>query len=357
MPLIAHSELPTFARLAQEGHDVLRPQRAAAQDIRELHIGLLNMMPDAALQATERQFLRLVTSCNRIAQFYVHPISVPGLPREGAAADYVARYYEPLEKIQAEGLDALIITGANPVHPDIRDEPYWDALYGIMRWAGEHVTSTVCSCLATHAHIAQTHGVERVPLAVKQWGVYSHRVVTADHPLTANINTRFDAPHSRWNDAPREALEAAGIRVLAESEEAGVHLAVSGDGVRWIYFQGHPEYDRQSLLKEYKREVNRYIDGTNTEFPPPPQHYFTAETRTLLKHYRAAVEAALKSAAQMPEFAEGDFIASLENTWTDTGKSLFNNWLGMVYQLTGKNRHEPFMCTIDPAAPLGSVSA
>ena len=77
MPLVAHSDLPSFDRLRQEGQEVLLPGRAEKQDIRELHIGLLNMMPDAALQATERQFLRLVGSCNRIAQFYVHLFTFP----------------------------------------------------------------------------------------------------------------------------------------------------------------------------------------------------------------------------------------------------------------------------------------
>ncbi|MBT6276406.1 MAG: homoserine O-succinyltransferase [Chromatiales bacterium] len=352
MPLIANSDLPTFNRLADEGLDVLSLDRAHSQDIRELHIGLLNMMPDAALQATERQFLRLVTSCNRIAQFYVHPISVPGLERQGEVGEYVAQFYEEPDAVLSAGLDALIISGANPVHADIREEPYWDALYDIMQWANDNVTSTMCSCLATHAHIAQTHGVERTPLRDKQWGVYSHRVLDANHPLTANINTRFDAPHSRWNDVPRTDLESVGIRVLAESEEAGVQLATSRDGVRWVYFQGHPEYDVQSLLKEYKREVNRYIDGVHATFPPRPEHYFTPAAGELLATYQAEAEAAKAKGTDGPSFPEAAIDATLENTWTDTGKALFNNWLGMVYQLTGARRDQPFMPGIDPNAPL-----
>ena len=65
MPLVAHSDLPTFARLAQEGEDVLNVERAQHQDIRELHIGLLNMMPDAALAPTERQFTCL--ACHAVS--------------------------------------------------------------------------------------------------------------------------------------------------------------------------------------------------------------------------------------------------------------------------------------------------
>ena len=93
MPLVAHSNLPTFERLRQDGQEVLDIPRARQQDIRELHIGLLNMMPDAALQATERQFIRLVGACNRIAQFYVHPFAVDAKARSAEAQAYLQTYY------------------------------------------------------------------------------------------------------------------------------------------------------------------------------------------------------------------------------------------------------------------------
>jgi homoserine O-succinyltransferase len=206
VPLVQHSRLPTFDRLRREGEEVLSADRAAHQDIRELHVGLLNMMPDAALQATERQFLRLVGSCNRIVQFHVHPFTVRGVERRGAARDYTEAYYESFDGVRAAGLDALIITGANPVEADITREPFWSSLIEVLDWARESVCSTLMSCLASHAAFLEYHGVERVPLEHKQWGVYSHRVVAAEHPLVNDVNTRFDAPHSRWNDAPCDAL-------------------------------------------------------------------------------------------------------------------------------------------------------
>ena len=128
MPLVAHSELPTFARLRAEGEEILDADRAIHQDIRELHVGLLNLMPDAAVEATERQFMRLLGECNRIAQFYVHPFTVPGIEREGDIAAYVQRYYETFEDMRRDGLDALIISGANPREADITDESYWQGL-------------------------------------------------------------------------------------------------------------------------------------------------------------------------------------------------------------------------------------
>ncbi|MCZ6794858.1 MAG: homoserine O-succinyltransferase, partial [Planctomycetota bacterium] len=176
MPLVAHSDLPTFQRLKEEGQTILAPDRAAHQDIRELHLGLLNMMPDAALAATERQFLRLVGESNQIAQFYVHPFTLKELERGREARAHVKRYYRPLEQLEKEGLDALIITGANVTQPDLSAEPFWEPLISVIDWAFENVTSTLCSCLATHAVLQFRYGQKRRRLPEKRWGVYSHRV-------------------------------------------------------------------------------------------------------------------------------------------------------------------------------------
>ena len=131
MPLVAHNDLPSFKRLREEGQTVLTPERAASQHIRELHIGLLNMMPDAALAATERQFFRLVGESNPIAQFYMHPFTLAELPRGEPGRAHVERFYDTFEQVRAEGLDALIITGANVTHPDLSQEPFWEPLRAV----------------------------------------------------------------------------------------------------------------------------------------------------------------------------------------------------------------------------------
>ena len=129
MPIVAHNDLPSLQRLREAGTTIVLPQeRAARQDIRELHIGLLNMMPDAALEATERQFFRLIGESNPIAQFYVHPFTLDAIPRGDKAAAHIARYYEPFEKIREGGLEALIITGANVSGEDLSREPFWEPL-------------------------------------------------------------------------------------------------------------------------------------------------------------------------------------------------------------------------------------
>ncbi len=353
MPIVAHNDLPTFARLRAEGQNILDPRRALHQDIRELHIGLLNMMPDTALAATERQFFRLVGQSNQIAQFYVHPFSLDTLPRGPEARAHIERYYESFDRIRDEGLDALIITGANVTHPDLSNEAFWEPLRAVVDWALENVTSTLCSCLATHAVLQFRYGQHRYGLPAKKWGVYPHRVVDRRHPLVENVNTLFDVPHSRFNEIGRQQFDAAGLRVLAESDQAGVHLAVSEDGFRLVFFQGHPEYDTVSLLKEYKREVGRFIKGQRADYPPFPEHYIRLRDRAILEEHRQRILTALDRGQTPPEVPEARVAASLDNTWHDTAEGVVGNWMGVIYQVTNSDRRLPFMPGVDPADPLG----
>jgi homoserine O-succinyltransferase len=354
MPIVAHNELPTFARLREEGVRVLPPDRALHQDIRELHIGLLNMMPDKALAATERQFFRLVGESNPIAQFYMHPFTLPQLTRSTAATEHVNRHYDSFESLREQGLDALIITGANVVGPRLSDQPFWAPLIEVIDWAFDHVTSTLCSCLATHAVLEFRYGQRRRPRPTKTWGVFRHAVVDRQHPLVNDVNTRFDVPHSRWNDVSRRQFEDAGLRVLAESD-VGVHLGTSSDGFRFVFFQGHPEYDTVSLLKEYKREVMRFAAGETGHYPPFVDHYFSARNRAILTEYRQRLERAMADGRPVPEFPERLLSADLDNTWRDTAHAVVGNWMGLVYQTTHQDRRRQFMDGVDPDDPLARL--
>ncbi|MEJ2553788.1 MAG: homoserine O-succinyltransferase [Gammaproteobacteria bacterium] len=353
MPLVANSNLPAFDRLRQEGETVIPGDVALHQEIRELHIGLLNMMPDAALTATERQFFRLVGESNQIAQFYMHPFTLKELPRGAEAAAHVAQYYESFEAIKAQGLDALIITGANVTEPVLAREAFWEPLIQVIDWAYANVTSTLCSCLATHAVMQFRYGQTRRHMGFKRWGVYSHRVLDRHHPLVLGVNTRFDVPHSRFNDVSRDQFEAAGLEVLAESGEAGVHLAVSEDLFRLVFFQGHPEYDIISILKEYKREVIRFIRGERPDYPPYPDNYFSLQTQAILDEYREQVIAAISAGRTCPDLPESLLVDRLDNTWHDSAEAVINNWIGKVYQITNQDRRLPFMASVDPNNPLG----
>ncbi len=352
MPLVAHTNLPAFQRLREEGEEIIDPVRASHQEIREIHIGLLNMMPDAALEATERQFFRLVGACNQIAQFHVHPFTIEGIERSKETQNYIDTYYETFEQIKRDGLDALIISGANVAGTYLPDEPFWQSLTEVFSWAKENVTSILCSCLATHAIIEHCYGITRTRLPEKRWGVFSHTLVNRTHPLVVDINTRFDVPHSRFNEIFQSDMEKHGLKVLAASQEAGVHLAVSQDGFRIVFFQGHPEYDAISLLKEYKREIIRFYQHEIDDYPPFPENYFNHSSQVIFNHYAQQVQHAKTHNQSLPVFPEKEVIAFLDNTWRDTAKAVFNNWLGKIYQITHQDRHFPFMDGINPHNPL-----
>ncbi len=352
MPIVAHNNLPTFDRLRAEGQNILESDWAIHQDIRELHVGLLNMMPDAALAATERQFFRLVGQSNQIAQFYVHPFSLPGLPRGEKARAHIERYYQPFEAVREQGLDALIITGANVSGPDLTQQPFWAPLIEVVDWAFEHVTSTLCSCLATHAVMQFRYRQRRRPLPSKRWGVFTHRVIRQTHPLVESTNSLFDVPHSRFNEVGRDQFEAVGARVLVESDEAGVHLATSPDGLRIVMFQGHPEYDTISLLKEYKREVERFASGARSDYPPFPDNVFSRKAAAVLDEHRHMLQRALDRGREPPPFPETRIADGLDNTWRDTAEGVVGNWLGLIYRVTHNDRRIPFMDWVDPDDPL-----
>jgi homoserine O-succinyltransferase len=355
VPLVADRPLPTFERLASEGVTVVPQAVAEHQDIRELHIGLLNMMPDAALQATERQFFRLIGEANQICQFYLHPFTFEEIERSESARAHIAEHYDDLGALREAGLDALIISGAIAQGDSLSAEPFWEPLIDTVAWAVDNVTSTLCSCLATHAVMEFRYGHRRRALGEKRWGIYSHRVRDRHHPLVAGVNTRFDVPHSRFNEIPLRAFLDQGLPVLADSD-GDVHLATSEDGIRLVFCQGHPEYDAISLLKEYKRELAAWHGGRRRHAPPFPANYLGARARAVLTEFRARLASGHST---MKDFPESLIERSLDNTWHDTAEAIMNNWIGKVYQLTSLDRRAAFAPGINPDDPLGlrSMSA
>ncbi len=348
MPLIAHTNLPSFERLKDEGEIVLSKDRANHQAIRELHIGLLNMMPDAALEATERQFFRLIGHSNQIAQFYLHPFTLPSIERSEKASAHINEHYQTFETIKAQGLDALIITGAHMEQADLQQAPFYEQLKEVLDWSYEHVTSTLCSCLATHAVMEFKYGQKRRAMGGKCWGVFEHQITDRTHPLMSGVNTGFNVPHSRFNEITKNQFKTAGVHILVDSS-VGAHLCVSEDLLRIVFFQGHPEYDTISLLKEYKREVMAYLSNSRDSYPPFPQHYLTEQSKAILNEYQARL---LSGEFSLQDFPEALITKTLNNTWHDATSAIINNWIGCVYQVTHEEVGKPFMDGINPNDPL-----
>ncbi|MFT5315437.1 MAG: homoserine O-succinyltransferase [Candidatus Krumholzibacteriia bacterium] len=211
----------------------------------------------------------------------------------------------------------------------LANQGFWQPLSEVLAWAADEVDSTLCSCLATHAALQFQHGQERVALEEKRWGVYSHQVKNTSHPLVSSLPEKFAVPHSRYNEVTAAQFGSAGVKVLVESEEGEVHLAVSEDGMRFVYFQGHPEYDTISLLKEYKREVSRFAAGELPEFPPFPDHYFSVQAQEIVQKYRR--EQKLGGASS--SFPEALLSAELTNTWREPAQRVIDNWLSNLLEV------------------------
>lgn len=328
MALVAHSGLPAFSALKEEGVLVVDPREATGNGKSDLSIGLLNLMPDAALRATDRQFIRLASAAADRYNLWIYPFTVAADARGVEARSHIRRHYSKFEDLRRVGLDALVVSGANPARHELSEEPFWDGLVEVLDWAETNTHSVLCSCLATHGVLEKQRLTKRVRLPDKMWGVYEHQILD-DHPLLAGVEGRVDAPHSHLYDVSADDFEATGARVLAVSDEAGVHMAVSEDEF-YVFFQGHPEYEPVSLLKEYKREVARWHRDEREDFPPLPEHYFDSNAFGVLDDHRGQVAAAKSSGDDLPVLKEVPPVFTGVTTWTDPGQTIYRNWLTRI---------------------------
>ena len=289
-----------------------------------IDIGLINNMPDAALNATERQFLALLRAAADDIAVHLTLYTLPEVPRTEFGREQVSRYSD-FRDLWNSHHDGLIVTGTEPRAADLKDEPYWDSLTKVLEWAESHTYSTILSCLAAHAGILHIDGIGRRPLGDKRFGVFEC-VRVSDHPLTAAAPSRLQMPHSRWNEIPEEALLACGYRVLTRSEDAGVDAFVKQRKSLFVFFQGHPEYEAITLLLEYRRDIGRFLRGERDTYPPLPHGYFDPETIEALTalQARALVDRREELLAAFPTALAAGKVT---NTWRSTAENLYRNWL------------------------------
>lgn len=328
MALVVNSSLPAFETMQDAGVTAVVPEDAGSRP--SVSVGLLNLMPDAALRATDRQFVRLVSAAADDLDVWVYPFTVAAEHRGEEAGRHVDDHYATFDQVASRGVDALIVTGADPSQGQLELETFWGGLGKVLDWAVGETKSVLCSCLATHAVLQKYRGMKRTRLPQKRWGVYSHRLVKT-HPLLDGVSSPVEAPHSHWYDVTRKEFEAVGLTVVLESDEAGVHMAVDDDDF-YIFFQGHPEYDVISLLKEYRRELGRFWRGERDDYPPVPEHYFSDSALSRLTEYRPVLEAAKADRRQPPHLDEAELLPKETHTWNDEGKVIYRNWLNRIAQ-------------------------
>ena len=299
-------------------------------------IGLLNNMPDPALEATELQFSALLTAAAGSRPVRLRFSSLPELPRGPAAQARIDADYWPLDELLAQRPAALIVTGTEPRTPTLEEEPYWQRLVRLMEWAEAHTATTIWSCLAAHAVAQALHGVRRQRLAEKRFGVFEHQM-QGGHPLLEGLRSPLLTPHSRWNELPVETLAAAGFSVLSSSAATGADLFVYPRRSLFVCFQGHPEYEPATLLKEYRRDVGRYLRGEHQAWPALPHGYFSPEALQLIEGFRRRAEPA-RDPELLAAFPMAALIAGLTARWQPGAVAIYRNWLKYAALATDRTR-------------------
>ena len=313
-----------------------RGARSQIRSRENVTIGLVNNMPDPALEATELQFGALLGAAADSLTVRLRLSSLPQLTRGPVARARIDSVYWDLDELLSQRPDALIVTGTEPRTPALEEEPYWAALVRLIEWADTHTATSIWSCLAAHALAQALEGVRRRRLAQKRFGVFEHRLHAA-HPLLEGLRSPLLTPHSRWNELPVEALEATGFNVLGVSEHTGADLFVSQRRSLLVCFQGHPEYEPATLLKEYRRDVGRYLRAEQPAWPTLPHGYFSGQALELIEAFRQRAAAA-PDPQLLAQFPMAALIAGLEASWQPGARAIYRNWLKYVVNAKERTR-------------------
>ncbi len=297
MPIKIQDSLPAKTTLEGENIFVMTEYRAIHQDIRPLNMLILNLMPTKII--TETQLLRKLS--NSPLQVSVEFLQTASYIPQHIDSSHLESFYTTFDKVKDRNFDGMIITGAPLDYVKFEDVAYWDELCAIMEWGKTHVHSTLHLCWGAFAALYYFYGLERYDMEEKLSGVYAHRVLKKTSPLFRGFDDIFYAPQSRAMGIEAEKITSVtDLELMAVSDEAGVTIVKSTDS-RHLFVTCHPEYDADTLAKEYYRDLEK---GLN---PKIPVNYFPNDDPS-----KAPVV-----------------------NWRSTGQLLYSNWLNYyVYQTT-----------------------
>jgi homoserine O-succinyltransferase/O-acetyltransferase len=316
-------------RWAEKGRRASGSVECSASDAECVTIAFVNNMPDAALEDTEMQFFELLDAAAGDVPVSVKLHSLSGVPRGERGQEHLNNFYSSTDNLFNDRFDGMIMTGTEPRQPNLRNEPYWSALANVLDWAESNTVSTILSCLAAHAGVLYSDGISRHPLNDKQFGVFAFDKA-GQHQLTSSIADQIRFPHSRWNEVQADALKSCGYTVLAQSPEGGVDSFVKQKNRSlFLHFQGHPEYDAQTLLKEYRRDIRRFLRGERETYPSMPKSYFDAGGERLATKFREVLIADRREEL-MEDFPEAGLVGALRKTWDSSATGIYRNWLRYV---------------------------
>ena len=328
MPVLLNVTYPGAER--RSGINWPRVQPGSFENLCDvLHIGLVNNIGDAAMGATEHQFLSLLEAAAGEMLIHVTLYALPEVERKPGGQRRVGSFYASIDQLWKQPPeqcpDGLIVTGREPLTRDLREEAYWPSLERVLAWTQEHARSAVWSCLAAHAAVLALDGVERVRSQQKHFGIFTCEHA-APHALLAGAPASLRVPHSRWNGVSAGQLAAKGYQVLTRTSDGGVDTFVKQDAGLFVFFQGHPEYESKTLLGEYRRDVGRYLKGEMETYPLLPGDYFEEETEWSLRQ----IEARARASRQEKLLSEVSAVLEsvrIRNTWGSTAAVIYRNWL------------------------------
>ena len=295
MPIVIDRNIPAYSVLQSERIVVMDKERATSQDIRPIEIAILNLMPTK--KETETQFMRLLS--NSPLQVNITLIHTESYRSKNTEAEYLERFYQPFERVKERHFDGMIVTGAPVEDMEFKDVAYWDELTKLFDFTRTNVTSTIFICWGAMAALNYFYGIPKYPLPRKLFGVFTHRKEqTADpDPLMRGISDEFHVCHSRHSTVRESDLKKEPrLKVLAASHRAGAAIVSNLDHSE-VFVLGHMEYDRDTLEKEYERDLKK---GLPIE---KPFNYFND-------------------------------AGGIKMNWSSTANLFYNNWLNFVYQTT-----------------------
>ena len=296
---------------------------------RRIKIGLVNNMPDSALAATERQFCGLLETASGEIEVQLRLYGLGQIARSREAEGRLAQRYADAGALRGQTLDALIVTGAQPLAPDLEQEPYWRALISVIDWAEANTISTILSCLAAHAGVLHFSGIARRRLPAKRSGVFGFEV--AQDGLTAGAGRQWLMPHSRYNDINEAELTRNGYGVLSRSAAAGVDMFARRTRSLFVFMQGHPEYDGDTLAREFRRDMSRYLNGDLESPPDLPEDYFSDEDERVLTSFQARARSE-RRAETMAWFPELRARGKADAPWRRPADLFYRNWLRFIVE-------------------------
>jgi homoserine O-succinyltransferase/O-acetyltransferase len=297
MPVVVPNNLPAIDILREENIFVIESNEALHQDIRPLHIVILNIMPTKI--KTETHLIRLLS--NTPLQIEIELIHFRSHESKNTPKEHLEYFYKTFDEIKGRKFDGMILTGAPVEMLDFEEVDYWEEMKEIMDWSLHNVTSTLFICWSAQAGLYYLYGVPKYLLNKKMFGNFRHEINFKNSPIVRGFDDVFYAPHSRHTEIKREdILVVPELELVSESEEAGVYIVTAKSG-KQVFVTGHSEYDPETLKDEYIRDLNKGLDIDM------PKNYFPDDDTSKLPIVR----------------------------WRSHANLLFTNWLNyFVYQMT-----------------------